>query len=75
MVKVLEVLFGAAIIILLAWATNYAWSAPVLVSLLEQRFQMTVGSTRVLPECGCTIRYLGTSVKGNTYSIRVQRLD
>lgn len=46
-----------------------------MVSLLERHFQIMPGSTRVLPECGCTVRYLGTSVHGRRYTVVLEKLD
>lgn len=45
------------------------------VRLLEQRQGIIAGQTRVLPECNCTIRYLGTTVNGNHYSVHIDKLD
>ena len=60
---------------MLVFAAHQAHSADRFVALLEQRFAMQPGSTRVLPECGCTIRYLGTNANGRHYNVRIDRLD
>ncbi len=46
-----------------------------LVSMLERKFQVYPGQTRVWPECGCTIRYVGTTVRGGRYNIVFDKLD
>lgn len=45
------------------------------VARVEAWQHMTPGATRVVPELGSTIQYLGTSVSGNVYSVRIRRLD
>lgn len=46
-----------------------------MVGMLERHFQVVPGATRVLPECGCTVRYLGTTVHGRRYTVTIERLD
>lgn len=68
------ILLAAAAILTMA-LSNAMGETGNLVSILQMRFQVSPGSTRVLPECGCTVRYLGTKVRGNLYTIQIQKLD
>ncbi len=46
------------------------------VRQMEGALGISPGGTRVLPQCGCTIRYLKTErVAPNTFAVYVQRLD
>lgn len=71
--KPLWFLLGVAIGLL--WLHFHANASDRFVSLLEQREGMRPGQTRVIPECGCTIRYNGTTVSGNHYAVHIDRLD
>jgi hypothetical protein len=80
--KVLEIfLLSLCLIIMtlvLAFQVTRAISAPApdsLISLMESHLQVTPGQTRVLPDCGCTVRYVGTFVHGQRYSVVFDRLD
>lgn len=69
-------LAGLTVGLFIGWQTaQVATAGDGFVSMLEQRFAMRPGNTKVLPECGCTIRYLGTSVRGRHYDVRIDRLD
>ncbi len=45
------------------------------VRMLEMRQGVSPGQTRVLPECNCTIRYVGTFVRGKRYTVVIDKLD
>ena len=68
------VLIAIAACALLALAVNYALAAPSLVGLLEAQYG-SPGTTRVLPECSCTVRYVGTKVEGRDYFVHFRQLD
>ena len=67
----------AVVAIILIVAFRYAYSAggDAFVRMLEAREGMYPGRTRVIPECGCTVRYLGTRVNGRVYSVELEKLD
>lgn len=46
-----------------------------LVRILEQQQGMYPGSTKVLPQCNCTIKYLGTKIDGHVYEVFLDKLD
>ncbi len=60
--------------LLLALVCRQALAATPLVALLEAHYGAP-GTPHVLPECGCTVRYLGTTVKGQDYFVHLRRLD
>lgn len=60
--------------LLLAYAVSAA-HGDGFVRTLEMRMGWTPGDTRVVPECGCTVRYAGTTVSGSHYSIHLDKLD
>ena len=45
-----------------------------LVGIFEMRYGAP-GMTRVLPECGCTVKYVGTKVVGTDYFVHFKKLD
>ncbi len=70
----------AAVIILLAGMMVYANAASgfgtdAFVRMIEQRQGMYPGGTKVLPDCGCTIKYLGTKIEGHVYAVYLDKLD
>ncbi len=53
-----------------------AFSTGAEVATMEAALGVAAGSTRVLPQCGCTIRYLGTKkVSANTFAVYIQKLN
>lgn len=46
-----------------------------LVKIIEQEQGLSPGGTRILPECGCTVRYLGTKIQGHVYMVYLDKLD
>jgi hypothetical protein len=77
MILAVEWYFGAllaAAVIILGITIHAALSSDSFVQMLEARYGAP-GTTRVLPECGCTVRYLGTTVRGRDYDVHVRRLD
>jgi hypothetical protein len=46
-----------------------------LVSMFEARFGGPPGTTRVIPECGCTMKYVGTRIEGTDYFVHFKKLD
>lgn len=58
-----------------ALASPHFRGASPFVQTIERSVGMSPGMTRVLPECGCTIRYNGTSVSGNHYAVHIEKLD
>lgn len=64
----------------LCWAVSASFKAfggvpDAFVRMLEMRQGISPGATKVLTECGCTIRYLGTTVSGNHYAVHIDKLD
>jgi hypothetical protein len=53
---------------------HFAWGATGLIGVLESRFGGP-GTPHVLPECGCTVRYVGTRVDGMDYYVHFKKLD
>jgi len=45
------------------------------VRLIEAREGIVPGQARVIPDCGCTVRYVGTQVIGNRYKVVFDKLD
>ncbi len=64
-----------AVIIVMTVARAYSGYDHPFVNAMERHFQVYPGQTRVWPECGCTIRYVGTTVNGHRYSIVIDKLD
>ncbi len=65
----------AAFIIVMAVAVAYGGYDHPFVNAMERHFQVYPGQTKVWPECGCTIRYVGTTVHGNRYTVTIDKLD
>lgn len=61
--------------LLAMWIVYLHAQTPSLVQTIEMRVGVLPGQTKVIPECGCTVRYLGTKVRGRTYTITLQKLD
>jgi hypothetical protein len=51
------------------------WSNDAFVQTMERRAGLLPGQTKVLPECSCTVRYVGTAVHGHRYTIVIDKLD
>lgn len=66
------ILFEAAVLV---QAAPHFRGTSSFVQTIERSVGMSPGMTRVLPECGCTIRYNGTSVSGNHYAVHIEKLD
>ncbi len=66
------ILLAAAI--LLSIAVHNAWGATGVVNIFEMRFGAP-GTPHVVPECGCTFRYVGTRVEGADYFVHFKKLD
>lgn len=45
------------------------------VKMIEQQYGMFPGQTRVLPQCGCTVKLLGTKISGHVYTVYLDKLD
>ena len=61
------------LVIFITWAAEGATYDPV-VGMLERHYGGP-GTAHVLPDCGCTVRYMGTSVHGRRYTVTLDRLD
>ncbi len=59
----------------MAMKKAYSSDAHPFISAMERHFQVYPGQTKVWPECGCTIRYVGTAAHGNRYMITIDKLD
>ena len=62
-------------LLVLGAVAHIARAADGMIGSLERHFQVTPGSTRVLQECGCTVRYIGTTVHGHRYTVTIDKLD
>ncbi len=65
----------AMALMLVFLAARNALGSDNFVQMIERREGMAPGQTKVLPECSCTIRYLGTTVRGRNYDVHIRRLD
>ena len=76
----------AATIILLAGMIVYANAATGVrtdpfVRMIERRLSgdahMNIGPGVMVssPECGCTIKYLGTKIEGHVYAVYLDKMD
>jgi hypothetical protein len=52
-----------------------AFGVDPLVKALEREQGLRPGRTMVIPECSCTVKYLGTRIEGHTYMIYLAKLD
>ena len=79
MIRMAIVVGMAALAIALAIPpmVRYAFGASTAdVASMEAALGVAAGSTLVLPQCGCTIRYLGTKkVSANTFAVYLQKLN
>jgi hypothetical protein len=53
----------------------YPAVANSFVQMLERREGMAPGGTKVIPDCSCTMQYLGTQVRGRDYFVHLRKLD
>ena len=71
-------LIVAVIAIVLIVVVRYALSAggnPLSIQMIERREGVWPGKTTVWPDCNCSVRYVGTIVHGNRYTIVIDKLD
>ncbi len=61
--------------LILFTAMGGASSTNSFIQMLERREGVAPGQTKVIPECGCTVRYLGTRVHGRIYTVELEKLD
>ncbi len=66
---------GALTVFLLVVLATYSNASDAFVQMIERREGIFPGQTRVLPECSCTVRYVGTTTKGRRYSVIFDKLD
>ncbi len=71
----LLIVLAAFILVIVAARSAYSGYDHPFVNAMERHFQVYPGQTKVWPECGCTIRYVGTTVHGNRYTITIDKLD
>lgn len=70
-------IFGAILTtagIILGASMHNAMGSTGLVSILEMRYGAP-GTMHVLPECSCTVKYLGTTVQGRDYAVHFRQMD
>lgn len=70
----------AFVIVVLAFLIVYAnageiYSTDAFVRMIEQHEGVYPGQVRVLPECNCSIKYLGTERRGNVYNVVLEKMD
>lgn len=76
MIRVINIWYGLILIVaamMLATVAHNAWGAGI-VSIFEMRFGAP-GTPHVVPECGCTMRYVGTKVEGRDFYVHFRQLD
>ena len=76
-VIIITVLIGMALMSAMPSMVRYAFGAGGAdVAAMEAALGVAVGSTRVVPQCGCTIRYLGAKkINANTFAVYIQKLN
>ena len=67
--------FALSVFFVVALVAYSMASSDSFIRMVEMREGVSPGQTRVLPECSCTVRYVGTSVHGRRYSVIFDRLD
>ncbi len=75
MKRIVWILVAAIAFILLVFYLRAAFASDSFVRLIEARQGIYPGQTKVLPECSCTVRYLGTKINGRVYSVILEKLD
>lgn len=45
------------------------------VRMLERHVGIEAGETKVLPECSCSVKYLGTKIDGKLYTVVIEKMD
>jgi hypothetical protein len=72
-------LVAIALILFAVWGALHtpARGASVnsFVQMIERREGVWPGKTTVWPDCNCSVRYVGTTVHGNRYTIVIDKLD
>jgi hypothetical protein len=76
-IEIAYLLLGLITFVIVVMAARIAWSMSrdSFVQMLEQREGIAPGQTKVLPACGCTVRYVGTFVRGKRYTVVIDKLD
>jgi hypothetical protein len=70
-----------AIVLIVAFRYAYSAGGDRFVQMIERRVGNDIGvaiypgATKVWPDCGCTVRYVGTFVRGGRYTIVLDKLD
>ena len=59
---------------LIAIAAHSALGNPNIIKVFESRFGAP-GTSHVVPECGCTFRYVGTKIEGTDYFVHFKKMD
>jgi xanthosine utilization system XapX-like protein len=78
-VGLVKIILGLALVIVI-WAAfavgAMAATRSSFVAAMEQAFQMAPGGRRVVPQCQCSIEYLGTRPQGgDVYAVMIKKLD
>jgi hypothetical protein len=66
-----SIILGAAAIN----AAHAGYQSNSFVRMIEQHVGIQPGEVRVLTECSCTVKYLGTKIDGRLYTIVLEKLD
>ena len=68
-----SILLGAAVVN--AAHGRGAFQSDGFVRMLERHVGIEAGETKVLPECSCSVRYLGTKIDGKLYTVVIEKMD
>jgi hypothetical protein len=76
-IEIAYLLLGLITFVIVVMAARIAWSMSrdSFVQMIEQRQGMAPGGTKVIPDCSCTMQYLGTQVRGRDYFVHLRKLD
>lgn len=67
-------IFAIVVWLLAMWIVYSRASGNALISIFETRFGAP-GTAHVVPECGCTFKYVGTNIRGKDYYVHFRQLD
>ena len=77
MIRLVSTIYLLIILIaamLIGIAARQAMGAGSLVNIFEARFGAP-GTPHVVPECGCTMKYVGTKVDGRDFYVHFRQMD
>jgi hypothetical protein len=82
---VIALVFVFAVFVMLAFGFGahaaVGYSTDSFVRMIERKLsgdahiQIGPGTTVTSPECGCSVKYLGTKINGHVYAVYLDKLD